>query len=211
MYELVQAGGWLMIPILLCSVIAVAIIAERLWTLRKKKVIPEKLLTGIWNLLNNDALTDKHIAEIENGSLLGRVLAAGLINRHLSRDLIRESIEENGRHVVHEMERFMNTLGTISTIAPLLGLLGTVVGMIKVFTEIMAQGTGNASVLAGGISEALVTTAAGLSVAIPALIMHRYFVGRIDGIVIGLEQETIKLVDALHNENAAEAGKSESP
>ena len=100
MFELVQAGGWLMIPILLCSVISAAIIVERMWTLRQKKVIPEKLLTGIWNLLNNDALTDQHIGEIENGSPLGRVLAAGLINRHLSRDLIRESIEENGRHVV---------------------------------------------------------------------------------------------------------------
>jgi len=110
-----------MIPILLCSVVAAAIVAERLWTLRQKKVIPEKLLTGIWKLLSNDDLNEQHISEIENGSLLGRVLAAGLINRHLSRDLIRESIEENGRHVVHEMERFMNTLGTISTIAPLLG------------------------------------------------------------------------------------------
>ena len=127
-----------MIPILLCSVIAAAIIAERLWTLRQKKVIPAKLLTGIWKLLNNDALTEQHITEIENGSPLGRVLAAGLINRHLSRDLIRESIEENGRHVVHEMERFMNTLGTISTIAPLLGLLGTVIGMIKVFSGSLA-------------------------------------------------------------------------
>ena len=118
MFELVQAGGWLMIPILLCSVIAAAIVIERLWTLRQKKVIPAKLLTGIWNLLNTDSLTDQHIDEIERGSPLGRVLAAGLINRHLSRDMIRESIEETGRHVVHEMERFMNALGTISTITP---------------------------------------------------------------------------------------------
>ena len=97
MYELVQAGGWLMIPILLCSVVAAAIIIERTWTLRRKKVIPEKLLTGIWNLLNNNSLTDQHIAEIERGSPLGKVLAAGLINRHLTRDLVRESIEETGR------------------------------------------------------------------------------------------------------------------
>jgi biopolymer transport protein ExbB len=102
--------------------------------------------------------------------------------------------------VVHELERYLNTLGTIAAIAPLLGLLGTVVGMIKVFAQIMAQGTGNASALAGGISEALITTAAGLAVAIPALTMHRYFTGRIDAIVVGLEQETIKLMDALHNE-----------
>ena len=154
-----------MIPILLCSVIAAAIVIERLWTLRQKKVIPEKLLTGIWNLLSSDALTEKHITEIEDGSPLGRVLAAGLINRHLSRDLIRESIEENGRHVVHEMERFMNTLGTISTITPLLGLLGTVIGMIRVFTAITVIGVGDPGQLAGGISEALITTAAGLTVA----------------------------------------------
>ena len=200
MFELVQAGGWLMIPILLCSVIAAAIIIERSWTLRRKKVIPEKLLTGIWNLLNNDALTEKHITEIENGSPLGRVLAAGLINRHLSRDLIRESIEENGRHVVHEMERFMNTLGTISTIAPLLGLLGTVIGMIRVFTAITVIGIGDPTQLAGGISEALITTAAGLTVAIPALIFHRHLKRKIDELVVAMEQEAMKLVEFLHGE-----------
>lgn len=200
MFELVQAGGWLMLPILLCSIIAAAIIAERLWTLRQKKVIPEKLLTGIWKLLNNDALTDKHIVEIENGSPLGRVLAAGLINRHLSRDLIRESIEENGRHVVHEMERFMNTLGTISTIAPLLGLLGTVIGMIRVFTAITVIGIGDPTQLAGGISEALITTAAGLSVAIPSLIFHRHLKRKIDELVVAMEQEAMKLVEFLHGD-----------
>jgi len=199
-FELVQAGGWLMIPILLCSVIAAAIIVERLWTLRQKKVIPEKLLTGIWNLLSNDALTDQHISEIENGSPLGRVLAAGLINRHLSRDLIRESIEENGRHVVHEMERFMNTLGTISTIAPLLGLLGTVIGMIRVFTAITVIGIGDPAQLAGGISEALITTAAGLSIAIPSLIFHRHLKRKIDELVVAMEQEAMKLVEFLHGD-----------
>ena len=189
-----------MIPILLCSVIAVAIVVERLWTLRQKKVIPEKLLTGIWNLLSNDALTEQHISEIENGSPLGRVLAAGLINRHLSRDLIRESIEENGRHVVHEMERFMNTLGTISTIAPLLGLLGTVIGMIRVFTAITVIGIGDPAQLAGGISEALITTAAGLSVAIPSLIFHRHLKRKIDELVVAMEQEAMKLVEFLHGD-----------
>jgi len=189
-----------MIPILLCSVIAVAIIVERMWTLRQKKVIPEKLLTGIWNLLNNDALTEKHISEIENGSPLGRVLAAGLINRHLSRDLIRESIEENGRHVVHEMERFMNTLGTISTIAPLLGLLGTVIGMIRVFTAITVIGIGDPAQLAGGISEALITTATGLTVAIPSLIFHRHLRRKIDELVVAMEQEAMKLVEFLQGD-----------
>ena len=200
MFELVQAGGWLMIPILLCSVVAAAIIVERLWTLRQRKVIPEKLLTGIWNLLSSDALTDQHISEIENGSPLGRVLAAGLINRHLSRDLIRESIEENGRHVVHEMERFMNTLGTISTITPLLGLLGTVIGMIRVFTAITVVGVGDPAQLAGGISEALITTAAGLTVAIPSLIFHRHLKRKIDELVVAMEQEAMKLVEFLHGD-----------
>lgn len=200
MFELVQAGGWLMIPILLCSVIAAAIIVERLWTLRQKKVIPEKLLTGIWNLLGNDALTEQHIVEIENGSPLGKVLAAGLINRHLSRDMIRESIEETGRHVVHEMERFMNTLGTISTITPLLGLLGTVIGMIRVFTAITVIGVGDPGQLAGGISEALITTATGLTVAIPSLIFHRHLKRKIEELVIAMEQEAMKLVEFLHGE-----------
>lgn len=198
MFELVQAGGWLMIPILLCSVISLAIVSERLWTLRKKKVIPAKLVTGIWNLLNKDALTEKHINEIEKGSPLGRVLAAGLINRHLSRDMVRESIEETGRFVVHEMERFLNTLGTISTITPLLGLLGTVIGMIKVFTAITIIGVGDPGQLAGGISEALITTATGLTVAIPSLIFHRHLKRKIDELVVGMEQEAMKLVEFLH-------------
>ena len=200
MFELVQAGGWLMIPILLCSVISLAIISERLWTLRKKKVIPAKLVNGIWILLNNDALTQKHINEIENGSPLGRVLASGLINRHLSRDLIRESIEESGRFVVHEMERFLNTLGTISTITPLLGLLGTVIGMIKVFTAITTIGVGDPAQLAGGISEALITTAAGLTVAIPSLIFYRHLKRKIDELVVAMEQEAMKLVEFLHGD-----------
>ena len=200
MFELVQAGGWLMLPILLCSVIAAAIISERMWTLRQKKVIPAKLLTGIWNLLSSNALTEKHIVEIENGSPLGRVLAAGLINRHLSRDLIRESIEENGRHVVHEMERFMNTLGTISMITPLLGLLGTVFGMIRVFTAITVIGVGDPGQLAGGISEALITTAAGLTVAIPSLIFYRHLKRKIDELVVAMEQEAMKLVEFLHGD-----------
>jgi biopolymer transport protein ExbB len=199
-FELVQAGGWLMIPILLCSVIAAAIIIERTWTLRQKKVIPEKLLTGIWNLLSNDALTEQHISEIENGSPLGKVLAAGLINRHLTRELIRESIEETGRHVVHEMERFMNTLGTISTITPLLGLLGTVIGMIRVFTAITVVGVGDPGQLAGGISEALITTATGLTVAIPSLIFHRHLKRKIDERVVAMEQEAMKLVEYLQGD-----------
>ncbi len=205
MLELVQAGGWLMYPILLSSVIAFAIIAERLWTLQRKKVIPEKLMPAIWTLLRENQLTEQHIVEIEQGSPLGRVLAAGLINRHLSRDLVRESIEETGRFVAHELERFINALGTIANITPLLGLLGTVIGMIKVFTAITTVGVGDPTLLAGGISEALITTAAGLSVAIPTVIFYRYLKRKIDELVVGMEQEAMKLVEVLHGERPPEA------
>lgn len=189
-----------MLPILLCSVVAVGICAERLLHLNAGKIAPPHLLARVWTQLKNNEMDAQKLRTLRASSPLGTILAAGLGNAHLGREAMKSSIEEAASHVVHDLERYLNTLGTIAAVTPLLGLLGTVVGMIKVFTEIMAQGTGNASVLAGGISEALVTTAAGLAVAIPALIMHRYFVGRIDAIVVTLEQETIKLVDALHTD-----------
>lgn len=210
MLEMVTAGGWLMLPILLCSIVAVGICGDRLIKLDADKISPPHLLPRIWTQLKNNEMDAAKLRNLRVSSPLGQILAAGLGNAHLGREVMKESIEEAAGHVVHDLERYLNALGTIAAVAPLLGLLGTVVGMIKVFTEIMAQGTGNASVLAGGISEALITTAAGLSVAIPSLIMHRYFVGRIDGIVIGLEQETIKLVDALHNDPAGSAGEGGS-
>jgi biopolymer transport protein ExbB len=191
-----------MYPILLCSVIAAAIVAERLWTLQRKKVIPEKLMSGIWTLLSKDQLSENNILAIEKGSPLGRVLAAGLVNRHLSRELVRESIEETGRFVAHELEKYLNTLGTISTITPLLGLLGTVIGMIKVFTAITVVGVGDPATLAGGISEALITTASGLSIAIPSLIFYRYLKRKIDELIVGMEQEAMKLVEVLHGERS---------
>ena len=204
MLELVIAGGWLMVLILLSSVIAVAICIERLYTLNPKKIAPPHLLATVWKQLKAGEMDAGKLKTLKQSSPLGRILAAGLSNAYHGREVMKESIQEAAGHVVHELERYLNTLGTIAAVAPLLGLLGTVVGMIKVFAEIMSQGTGNASALAGGISEALITTAAGLSVAIPALVMHRYFVGRIDGIVVELEQETIKLVDALHSEENTE-------
>lgn len=196
-----------MLPILLCSVAVLGICVERLITLNPKRISPPHLLALVWRQLKNNEMDAPKLRTLRSSSPLGEILAAGLGNAHHGRDVMKESIEEAAGHVVHELERYLNPLGTIAAVTPLLGLLGTVVGMIKVFTEIMAQGTGNASVLAGGISEALITTAAGLSVAIPALIMHRYFVGRIDGIIISLEQETIKLVDALHNEGKGSESK----
>ncbi len=195
-----------MILILLCSIVAVAICLERLYTLNPKKIAPPHLLATVWKQLKAGELDANRLRTLRESSPLGRILAAGLNNAFHGRDVMKESIQEAAGHVIHDLERYLNTLGTIAAVTPLLGLLGTVVGMIKVFAEIMAQGTGNASALAGGISEALITTAAGLSVAIPALVMHRYFIGRIDGIVVELEQETIKLVDALHAEEHTTEG-----
>lgn len=205
MLELLIAGGWLMVLIMLCSVVAVAICIERLYVLNPRKIAPAHLLATVWKQLKAGELDASKLRTLKQSSPLGRILAAGLGNAYHGRDVMKESIQEAAAHVIHDLERYLNTLGTIAAIAPLLGLLGTVVGMIRVFAEIMAQGTGNASALAGGISEALITTAAGLSVAIPALVMHRYFIGRIDGIVVELEQETIKLVDALHSEENTDA------
>jgi biopolymer transport protein ExbB len=202
--ELVTAGGWLMVFIIIGSIVAAAICIERLYTLNPKKIAPPHLLASVWKQLKAGEMDANRLRTLKQSSPLGRILAAGLGNAYHGRDVMKESIQEAASHVIHELERYLNTLGTIAAVAPLLGLLGTVVGMIDVFAEIMAQGTGNASALAGGISQALITTAAGLSVAIPALVMHRYFIGRIDSIVIDLEQETIKLVDALHSEENTE-------
>ena len=204
MLELLMAGGWLMVLIVLCSIVVLAICIERLFTLNPKKIAPPHLLATVWKQLKAGEMDASRLKTLKQSSPLGRILAAGLSNAYHGREVMKESIQEAAQHVVHDLERYLNTLGTIAAIAPLLGLLGTVVGMIKVFAEIMSQGTGNASVLAGGISEALITTAAGLTVAIPALAMHRYFVGKIDAIVVELEQETIKLVDALHSEENTE-------
>ena len=205
MLEVFIAGGWLMWPILLCSIVGLAICVERFYTLNPKKIAPPHLLATVWKQLKAGELDAERLRNLKKASPLGRILAAGLGNAYHGRDVMKESIQEAAGHVIHDLERYLNTLGTIAAVSPLLGLLGTVFGMITVFAEIMAQGTGNASALAGGISQALITTAAGLTVAIPALVMHRYFVGRIDGIVVELEQETIKLVDALHSEEHTEA------
>jgi biopolymer transport protein ExbB len=199
-FELVKSGGWLMLPILLSSVFALAICIERLWTLRKNSIAPGHLLGEVWELVKQKKLTASRLNEIRNASALGQIIATGLSNSKHGREMMKESIQETASKVVHELERFLNPLGTIAAITPLLGLLGTVVGMIKVFSEIMIQGTGNANVLAGGISEALITTAAGLSVAIPALVMHRYFIRRIDSLVVEMEQEAVKLVEVVHGD-----------
>jgi biopolymer transport protein ExbB len=199
-FELVTAGGWLMLPIILCSVVAAAIIAERFWALKQEKVVPRNLVAQVWQLHQNRELNNERIKLLRDSSPLGRILAAGLINMRHEREVMKEAIEETGRQVVLELERFLNTLGTIASITPLLGLLGTVIGMIKVFTAITAQGVGNPTVLAGGISEALITTATGLAVAIPSLMFYRYFRGKVNMLVIKMEEEALKLVEVIHGE-----------
>lgn len=197
-----------MLPILLCSIAAVAICIERFMVLKSEKIAPKHLLAHVWGWIKANELDASKIKNLRASSPLGQILAAGLSNSRYGRDVMKESIQEAAAHVIHDMERYLNTLGTISVITPLLGLLGTVIGMIKVFAAIMLQGTGNAAVLAGGISEALTTTAAGLCVAIPALIMHRYYLRRIDSVVVTMEQETIKLVDALHSDRTVDMKES---
>ena len=202
MLELVKAGGWLMLPILLCSVVSLAIVIERFWTLRRQRIAPKGLVTQVWQMARQGHIDRKRLQSLRTGSPLGRVLAAGLINARREREVMKEAIEDTGRHVVHDLQRFLNTLGTIAAITPLLGLLGTVIGMIKVFAVITSEGVGDASVLAGGISEALITTAAGLSVAIPTVMFYRYFMGRVDDLVVTMEQEALRLVEVLHGERS---------
>lgn len=198
MIEIVKSGGWLMAPIILCAIVSTGIILERFWTLKQKRVIPDDLVSKVWAWVKKDQLDRKRMQSLYRGSPLGRILAAGLSHRDRDRAVMKESIEDTGRHVVHELERYVETLGTIAAVSPLLGLLGTVVGMVEVFTAITSQGVGNPQALAGGIAEALITTAAGLTVAIPALIGYRYFRSRVDMLVVGMEKEALKLVEALH-------------
>ncbi|MBE0484532.1 MotA/TolQ/ExbB proton channel family protein [Marinobacter sp.] len=200
MFELLKAGGILMVPIVACSILALAIVLERFWTLRPSRVAPVQSINELWRWIKKKELNGRKLKALQGSSPLGRILAGGLINAKHGRDIMKESIEHEASQVIHELERFLNPLGTIATIAPLLGLLGTVIGMIKVFAEIQLAGVGDAGNLAGGISEALITTAAGLSVAIPALICHRYFIRRVDELVVNMEQEAIKLVEVVHGD-----------
>lgn len=197
MWEIVRAGGPFMWPIILCSVIAVAIIAERLWTLQERRVMPPELTRKVWQLVDSGQVNDRVIAALEQNSVLGRLLAVGLSNRHRDRAVLTERLEDAGRHAVHDLERFLNTLGTIAGVSPLLGLLGTVTGIIKAFEALAAGGIGDPRALSGGISEALIATAAGLCVAIPSLIAFRYLRGRVDALVVQMEKDVVRFADAL--------------
>lgn len=198
MLELIKAGGWVMLPILLLAVLALAIILERFWTLRRREVLPPGLGEEVREWARGRATLDpKHIDVLRRNSPLGELLAAGLDVRHRPREIIKERIEDVGRHVAHRLERFLNMLGTIAAVGPLLGLLGTVFGMIEMFLGIMTTGVGDANQLAGGIGQALVSTAAGLCLAIPALMFHRFLRGRVTGYVVDMEKQATQLLDAL--------------
>ncbi|HIF18767.1 MAG TPA: MotA/TolQ/ExbB proton channel family protein [Cycloclasticus sp.] len=189
-----------MVPIVACSIISLAIIGERFWSLNRDKIIPTQLVSSVWSLHKANQLDKSKLQTLSTSSPLGRVLAVGILNRSHGREIMKESIEETGRQVVHELEKYLNSLATIASITPLLGLLGTVIGMIKVFAAIMAHGVGDPAVLAGGISQALITTASGLTVAIPTLMFYRFFRGRVDELVIKMEDEALKMVEMMHGD-----------
>jgi len=203
MLEWVYIGGWVIVPILGCSVVAFGVILERFWSLRENQVIPYGLVSYLERLVKDKALTPQHVAQLQKSSPLGKLLAAALLDMHHSPQVMKDSIEDAGRHVVIKLEKYLNMLGTIALISPLLGLLGTVIGMIKVFTVMTMEGANDPSQLAGGISEALVTTAAGLCVAIPSLMFYRFFQRRVDELVVIMEQEALKLVEILFDQREA--------
>lgn len=198
MLELIKAGGWPMIPLLLLTVAALAIVVERFWSLRRERVLPPGLGEEVraW-VASGKPLEQAHIESLRATSPLGALLAAQLDVRLRGREVMRERVEDVGRHLVHRMERYLNALGTIAAAGPLLGLFGTVVGMIQMFLGILDHGIGDANQLAGGIGKALVCTATGMVVAIPALAFHRYFRGRIASYIVDMEHEAMRLSDAL--------------
>lgn len=197
MLDILKAGGWAMLPILICSAVALAIVLERCWTLRRGSVLPPGLGEEVRNWARSGQLDPNHLTTLANGSPLGELLASALAVRNRPRELIKERIEDTGRHVVHRMERYLNTLGTIALIGPLLGLLGTVIGLIRMFMEVMRGGVGDPMKMAGGIGEALICTATGLIVAIPAYVLHRYFRSKVAGYCVEMEKQATELLDEL--------------
>lgn len=200
MWEMIKAGGWLMLPIILASMLAVAIVLERAWSLRASRVAPPDLLARVWQWIRNNELDAARLKQLRSDSPLGEILAAGLLNSKHGRDIMKESIEESASHVIHDMEKYLSLLGTIAVISPLLGLLGTVVGIIEAFMAVTSTGLNDPSMLAGGISKALITTAGGIIVAIPAMVLHRWFHRHIQNMTVEMEQQAIKLVDIVHGD-----------
>lgn len=204
MWELLKAGGILMIPLGLLSVISLGIIAERFWVLRQERVSPRHLVAQVWTWFKKGQINKKNLNILRANSPLGEILASGLLNHKHGREVMKESIRDAGHLVTLRLERFLNFLGTTAAISPLIGLLGTVIGMINVFNVITTQGVGDANALAGGISVALITTATGLVVAIPAFMFYRFFERRVDELIASMEEEALKLVEVLHGERDSE-------
>jgi len=201
LFKVVQDAGWPIWPLLFASVIALAIIFERSWKLRAHLIVPDGLLKKVLSDIASDAAGDNMIQKLEQHSPLGKVLASGLRNRNATREIMKESIEEAGRAVTHQLERYLTTLGTIASIAPLMGLFGTVVGMIEMFAS-QVPGSADPQMLAHGISVALYNTGFGILIAIPSMIFWRHFRAKIDGFVMEMEQQAIRLVEVLQGERA---------
>ena len=199
MLALIEAAGWPIWPLILASILAVAVIIERAYSLRIREVVPPELLAATVKDFQSRGVTPDLLNKLNDNSLLGRIFSTGLKNAHNTREVMKESIEEAGRAVTHDLERFLTTLGTIASIAPLLGLLGTVIGMVEIFGSQTPSG-GNPGVLAHGISVALYNTAFGLIVAIPSMIFYRFYRSRVDTLVVEMEQQAIKLVEIVHGD-----------
>lgn len=200
MLEIIRAAGWPIIPLLFASVVALALIIERAISLRRSVIVPAGLLDKVLNDLRQTGPSDDLVSRLHGHSPLGLVLAAGLRNVRSSREIMKEAIEEAGRAVVHDLERFLTTLGTIASVSPLMGLFGTVVGMIELFGAQGPTGGTDPQQLAHGISVALYNTGFGLMIAIPSLIAHRHYRAQVDSIVVEMEQQAVKLVEVLHGE-----------
>ncbi|MFV1922443.1 MAG: MotA/TolQ/ExbB proton channel family protein [Methylotenera sp.] len=199
MWEIILAAGWPIWPLIFASIIALAIIVERFWALRSEVVAPSNLLPEVQKWMGQGAINPDSLAKLQAHSLLGRIFSSALANEKNSREVMKESIEETGRAVAHNLEKYLSTLGTIATVAPLLGLLGTVIGMVELFGAFTNSGHDVAQ-FARGISVALYNTAAGIIVAVPAMISYRYFRSKVDTLLLDMEQQAIKLVEILHGE-----------
>lgn len=197
MFAIIEAAGWPIWFLLLASVIALTLIIERTLYLRRNRILPPNLLHDVIRVYQSGKINAEVVANLEQNSPLGRVLAAGLRNVDAERNLMKEAIEEAGRGTAHELERFLTTLGTIATLAPLMGLFGTVVGMIEIFASQDASGT-NPAQLAHGISVALYNTGFGLAIAMPALVFYRHFRALVDSFIVDMEQQAVRFVDIVH-------------
>jgi biopolymer transport protein ExbB len=200
-WEIIQAAGWPIWPLIFASIIALAIIGERFWALRTSVVAPETLLPEVQKNLAQGGFSKESCEHLSQHSLLGEIFSSALLNADASREIMKEAIEETGRAVAHKLEKYLTALGTIATVSPLLGLLGTVIGMVELFGAFNAAGSSHdVAQFAKGISVALYNTAAGIVVAVPAMIFYRYFRGKIDSLIVDMEQQAVKLVEIIHGD-----------